>query len=138
MQIDMTALARAGAQARLTELGAEMDALRRAFPEMAEPTLKKRGRPAAATPAAREPEPAPKKNGMSPAARKAVARRMKAYWAAKREEKATPAPAAKTPEPVKAEAAPAKAKRTMSAEGKARIAAAQKKRWAAVKRGKKR
>ena len=36
-----------------------------------------------------------------------------------------------------AKVAPVKAKRTMSAEGKARIAAAQKKRWAAKKRSEK-
>jgi hypothetical protein len=48
---------------------------------------------------------------------------MKAYWANKRGESTTEATR---------EAAPKK-KGTMSAEGRARIAAAQKKRWAAVR-----
>jgi hypothetical protein len=91
MNIDINALARVGARARLAELAAEMDSIRRAFPETA---------------------PSPVKQRVRRHAKKATA------------DAAEPEPAMDTP----AEAA-APAKRTMSPEARARISAAQKRRW---------
>jgi hypothetical protein len=71
---------------------------------------------------------------MSAAARKAVAERMRAYWAKRRTAAGRSDGAAETtPEE------PAPRKSILSAAGRAAISAAQKKRWAARKRaGKKR
>ena len=71
---------------------------------------------------------------MSAATRKAVSERMRRYWAAKKGTATTPVEAADT----KTTSVPAAPKRTMSAEARARISAAQKKRWAKTRRGKKR
>jgi hypothetical protein len=120
MPIDMHALARHGASLRLAELQQEMAAITAAFPQ--ENGVRKRGRPAKAT-------GKPSRKGWSDAARAAVGERMKAYWAKRKpgaEQKAGAAEPATKPK-----------NRTMSAEGKARIAAAQKKRWAAVRKAKK-
>jgi hypothetical protein len=115
MPIDMKDLARRGAQARLAELVAEMDAILRAFPDLgkapARPTeVRKRRRLSAATKA-----------------------RMRAAWARR---KAAAGDTTETPIDA-AEPAPKK-KRVMSAQARARISAAQKKRWANRKAGKKR
>ena len=115
MPIDMRDLARRGAQARLAELVAEMDAILRAFPDLgkapARPTeVRKRRRLSAETRA-----------------------RMRAAWARRR------AAAGDTAETQIESAEPApKKKRVMSAQARARISAAQKKRWANRKAGKKR
>jgi hypothetical protein len=120
MLIDMQALARAGATVRLAELQQEISDLQAAF-SGAQRLLrtKRRGRPAKYT-AAEVPLPR-KRKGMSPP-KKAVPT-------------AVTETAAAAPEPTTEKPA---VKRTMSAEGRARISAAQKKRWAKAKRGKKR
>jgi len=89
--LDMRALARAGARARLDALRAEQEALLTAFPDLrggssrasaaGAPTGQRagRGRGAGAT---------RKRRGMSAEQRRAVGERMRAYWAARRAEKA--------------------------------------------------
>jgi hypothetical protein len=72
---------RLGAQVRLAELAAEMNALLTAFPALA----KAKGRNAPGR-VARAPK-ARKRYRMSPAKRKAAAERMRKYWAAKRQAK---------------------------------------------------
>ncbi len=119
MTIDMNALARSGAQARLAELATEIASLNAAFPGLGD---------ASAPPKSEKPK---RRRKMS-AATKA---KIKAAWANRRSVKA--AQPAEEPAAKAATEAPAK-KRTISAEGKARIAAAQKKRWAAVRKAKKR
>lgn len=86
MAIDMKALARAGAEARLRELLAEIEGIRRAFPGIGGAG---RGRSrATATPAATKP---PARRGrrkpMTAAEKKAVSDRMKKYWAGRRKKK---------------------------------------------------
>jgi hypothetical protein len=143
MSIDMNAFARVGAQARLAELAAEIAAIRTAFPDLREAPAKKRGRPATnhsvrsaangtvASTQAEEEEPARRgRKPMSAAAKKAVGERMKAYWKAR---KAGPAGPVQT---AQSESKPV-AKRILSAEGRARISAAAKKRWRALRKAKK-
>jgi hypothetical protein len=89
MTPDLKSLAKVGAQARLNELVAERDALLKMFPELKE--RGRRGRKPANTAPEPAAKPARKRKGMSAAARKAVGERMKAYWAAKRAEKAAAA-----------------------------------------------
>lgn len=71
-------LAAIGARARLTELKSEVAYLTRMFPELS--------RPGAGIPAggARKSAKPGRKTLMSTAERKAVSRRMKRYWAARR------------------------------------------------------
>jgi hypothetical protein len=153
MPIDLKALARLGARTRIAELVAEIDALLEAFPDLGqeqarpvatasnEANARKRGLRTASANASAQTDAAPAKRPrkpMSAAAKKAVGERMKAYWQKRKGTAAAPvlepAPAAaNAPEPEKPTA-----KRTMSAEARARISAAQKKRWRAAKRGKKR
>lgn len=71
MPIDLKALAREGARQRANELLQEIAEIQRAFPGVATSRAK-------AEPATRKRRP------MTPAERKAVAVRMKAYWAARR------------------------------------------------------
>ncbi len=106
MPIDMNALARLGAQARLAELAAEMDTIRRSFPSLGGSAVKKRGRPRRAA------KQAPVQASVEPPA--------------------SAADNTSASKPVHTQ------KRTMSAEARARISAAQKKRWAAQRKGKKR
>lgn len=80
MDVDLKALTRLGAQVRLAELVAEMDALLRQFPGIATqsptPTLadaERRARPKTR-----------KRRPMSAAKRKAVSQRMKKMWAERR------------------------------------------------------
>ena len=89
MQIDMNAFVRTGAEARLAELAAEMNAIRTAFPNLGGTPAKKRGRPVATDGATRtkpqisakeETPAARKRKPMSAAAKQAVGERMKAYW----------------------------------------------------------
>jgi hypothetical protein len=76
-------LAQLGARARLDELRREVDAIRRAFPD-----LFGRGRRRAR--AVRSSRGRRRKRGrMSAAARRAVSARMKKYWAARRKNKAS-------------------------------------------------
>jgi len=136
MSVDMHVLARMGAQARLAELAAERDAIRNAFPDLGEVPPSKRGRPATTGTVASdqaEGQVAAKRGRqpMSAAAKKAVGERMKRYWQRRR--------ASSTHEPEKAPEAEAEptAKRTLSAEGRARISAAAKKRWRSLRKAKK-
>ena len=134
MPIDMQALARAGATARITELRQELAALHAAFPDLDGASApRKRGRiPRKAAPAESDNQ-GRKRKGMSAAARKAVGERMRAYWAGRKGTAAAPAPA-----DINTASPPAAPKRMMSAEARARISAAQKKRWRAQKRSKNR
>ena len=79
MAIDMKALARTGAEARIKELQAEMADIQRAFPGIGGTSARRvqirRGGPAA-SPSRRRTRPK-----MSAAQRKAVGERMKKYWA---------------------------------------------------------
>lgn len=75
-------LALLGAYARMNELKAEVDAIRRAFPDLSG----RRGRPAATANSAEGAGPTPRRRRrtMSAAQRKAVSERMTKYWAARR------------------------------------------------------
>ena len=102
--VQLQELARVGAEARLRAIGEERQALLQAFPDLGNGTS-----PSSRTSAtARSASPTPagrKRSGMSPAQRKAVGERMKAYWAKRRGEKA----GTKTESPARAESAPAAA-----------------------------
>jgi hypothetical protein len=144
---DIRRYAIAGAQARLSEIAQEAEAIRRAFPELRET----RGPRRRATGARQEPDgesvtPARqrRRRTMSAAQRKAVAERMKKYWAARRAGTATAAAAAVeangTPSAKAARAAKGakrgaakRGPRKMSAAARKRISQAQKKRWAATR-----
>ena len=146
--MNMNDFARMGAQTRLAELAAEVDSIRRMFPDLGSSRSTKRGRPARDNGADRKasPEaPARKRKPMSAAAKKAVGERMRRYWAERRQTQGAPATdlAAETSVRTHAKAdseAPAsttqkpgkpKGKRgKLSAAGRAAISAAQKKRWA--------
>jgi hypothetical protein len=78
-------LARFGAEARLKALREEQAALLKMFPELGRG---RRGRKASNGGSPRVAAPTRGRRGMSAQARKAVGARMKAYWAAKRAEKA--------------------------------------------------
>jgi hypothetical protein len=90
MPIDMKALAKAGAEARIRELQAELAEIERAFPDL-------RGRASRRLPVRREqpseeesgassPVRKRKRRGMSAAQRKAVGERMKKYWAERKKQ----------------------------------------------------
>jgi hypothetical protein len=87
--INMQDLARVGAQARLEALRAEQAALLAAFPDLRGSSAgQSRPAQARATKSAAPARPsARRRGGMSPAQRKAVGERMRAYWAARRAEK---------------------------------------------------
>jgi hypothetical protein len=74
---------------------------------------------------------------MSAAAKKAVGERMKAYWAKRKGATPTPATEPATASAVEKPAAKPAVKRRLSAEGRARISAAAKKRWRAHRKAKK-
>jgi hypothetical protein len=136
MLIDMKAFARAGAIARLNELQHEMERIGRAFPGLRTATPG-RAKPAGKVAARATAAPVGRRKPMSAAEKKAVSERMRRYWAGRR--KSQPGPAAAAAAEGTAEANPAATapspKRTMSPEARERISAAQKKRWAATKRG---
>ena len=126
MPIDMKALARLGAQVRIAALVAEIDALLGAFPDLGKSPAR-----AASTPAARSGGRR-KGNKMSEATRA----KLKASWAKRKAASVKPGGAEQTiadPKPVAAQVVVKK--RTMSAEARARISAAQKRRWATRKKG---
>ena len=83
--VDLKALARLGAQARIAELIAEIDAILKAFPELGQAAARpgRRNVQAEVKPAVRRR----KRSTMSVAARKAVSERMKRYWAERRKAK---------------------------------------------------
>jgi hypothetical protein len=127
MPIDMKALARLGAQVRIAALVAEIDALLGAFPDLGKSPAR-----AASTPAEARSGRRRKGNKMSEATRA----KLRASWAKRKAASVKPGDAEQTV----ADAQPATAqvvvkKRTMSAEARARISAAQKRRWATRKKG---
>jgi hypothetical protein len=132
MPIDMQSLARVGAQRRIAELMVEVDQLRSAFPDLdSGPGQRGRGRSQAAAESDGNDgaDQTRRRKAMSPAQKRAVGQRMKTYWANRRSASGTASSDAREPA---AQAAPAK--RVMSAEAREKIAAAQRKRWRAVKR----
>ena len=90
MPIDMKALARTGAEARIRELRDEIAEMERAFPELREGSARRlpvrRGRQAQTEDAAEAPARKRKRRGMSAAQRKAVGERMKKYWAERKKQ----------------------------------------------------
>ena len=85
MTVDLQALARLGAQARIAELIAEIDAILKAFPELGRAAARpgRQNIQAEVKPAVRRR----KRFTMSAAARKVVSERMKRYWAERRKAK---------------------------------------------------
>jgi len=83
--VDLKALARLGAQARIAELIAEIDAILKAFPNLGKAAARpgRQNIQAETNPVVRRR----KHPRMSAAARKAVSERMKRYWAARRKAK---------------------------------------------------
>jgi hypothetical protein len=78
-------LARKGAEHRYRELKAEIAALRTYFPELTRASRVKQPQiDVSSEPAALIDRPRRRRRWMSPAARKAVSRRMTKYWAARR------------------------------------------------------
>jgi hypothetical protein len=152
MPIDMHALARLGAQTRIAELVEEIDALLEAFPDLGqEPArpvaaaatdknLSKPRRPTASASASAQTDAAPAtrtRKPMSAAAKKAVGERMKAYWAKRKGTASVAVTEPATTSAVEEPVAKLTAKRTLSAEGRAKISAAAKKRWKAQRKAKK-
>jgi len=82
------------------------------------------GTATATTPAAKTTSEQAKKRGLTPAGRRRLSAMMKARWAARRNAAAKPAPKATS------------VRHTMSAACRKKIADAQRKRWAAVKKAK--
>ena len=121
-----------GAQARLEAITAELEAIRQAFPELANGNVN----PAQAT-AGDAPSRRRRRSRMSAAQRKAVGERMKKYWAERRrasqgtESKTEAAEAStkrrRTP---RAKASANRGARKMSSAARKRISDAQKARWA--------
>jgi hypothetical protein len=138
MPIDLQALARYGAQARLTQLAQEIDDLRRAFPDLdTDDNVVRTSRKAQAEVARTDKTRLRKRTPMTAAQKRAVGERMRAYWASRRRRTAIDTSTAGTAK--QAQPAAATTKRVMSPEARERIAAAQRKRWRKVKRaGKKR
>jgi len=85
--MDMNALARFGAAARIAELQKELQELYEAFPDLG--PGRKRGRPAkqGVSPLGAVEAGKRKRKPMSAAQRKAVGERMKKYWASRKKEK---------------------------------------------------
>lgn len=90
MPIDMKALARAGAEARIRELREEIADIEQAFPELrggsARRVAVKRGQQRPGEAASEGPVRTRKRRGMSAAQRKAVGERMKKYWAERKKQ----------------------------------------------------
>ena len=86
--VDMRDLARAGAEARLAALRAEEAALLAAFPGLRSRSPRRPASGEAATSASTRQASRGRRRRMSAAQRKAVGARMRAYWAARRAEKA--------------------------------------------------
>jgi hypothetical protein len=119
MAMEMNDFVRLGAQARLAELLAEIDYLTKAFPGIGKGPTR---------PAHDEAEVRGRRKTSA-----STRAKMRAAWARRKAAAAVGnAPQSSTPGAVHAPK-----KRTISAAGKARIAAAQRKRWAAFKKTKK-
>lgn len=86
--VQIQELARVGAAARLKEIAGEMEAIRRAFPDIQKTGKTPLLRVKAPKAGGRVPKKARKRSPWSAAARRAVSLRMKKYWAAKRRKKA--------------------------------------------------
>jgi hypothetical protein len=127
MLIDMNALAMLGARARLEQLQAEAEEIRRVFPDL-RTTASRNGRASAAAETSDGARPGRKP--MSAAEKRAVSARMTKYWAGRRQARAAGAGDSASP------SSSAPKKRTISPEGRARIAEAQKRRWAAARKTK--
>lgn len=92
-KFDVQAYARRGAEARVSELKAELDAIYKAFPDLAGRRGRGKGAPAALaytddgqtmlpeTPAARKRG---RRKPLTAAQRKAIGERMRKYWAARK------------------------------------------------------
>ena len=133
MSSDIRRYALVGAQARLTEMAQEAEAIRRAFPELRDD--QGTGRDGSkddnteASPTSRRQ----RSGTMSAAQRKAVGERMKKYWAARRAGTGATEASGSEPAAKPASTATGAAKRgprTMSPEARKRISDAQKARWA--------
>jgi hypothetical protein len=123
MTIDTNGLARLGAQIRIAELIAEVESLLEAFPGIGKA-------PAQLARTAKSSRPVSRKRRKMSAATKA---KISAAWARRRD---ASAPAASPAESAAAEAPKAPRTGNISEAGRARIAAAQRKRWAALKKAK--
>jgi hypothetical protein len=121
MTIDINSLAKLGAQARLTELQTEAERILRAFPDLLN------RRPAAGSEVT---SPRRGRKRMTAAERRSVSVRMKKYWAQRRQKNDSPKRGPGRP------TGSGKPKGLVDA-GRAAIAAAQKKRWAAIRKAKK-
>ena len=118
MTIDMKSLAREGAKARLSQLGTETNELLRAFPDLRDGGHSRTTSQDGSRTGRRQ---------MTAAERRSVSVRMKRYWAERRQKNGPTKPA------------PGRSTRSgkrkgISAAGRAAIAAAQKKRWAKLRR----
>ena len=116
--------ARFGAEARLQAISQERDAILRTFPDLGRASAQANASLDGAAPGRRTASPAAasarRRRGMSAAQRKAVGKRMKAYWAKRRAEKGQTAKKAVT-----------KPKRGMSAEARKAQGERMKAYWAA-------
>jgi hypothetical protein len=134
LSTDIRRYALAGAQARLTEISLEFEAIRRAFPE-----LRQNGRQTEAT-GGDEPKTRARRlrRTMTAAQRKAVGERMTKYWAARRggsETTGTTSSDSAEKASKTARGAVKRGPRNMSPEARKRISDAQKARWAAQRSG---
>jgi hypothetical protein len=119
---ELQEFALAGAQARLHAISEERAAIVRMFPDLRSPV-----RAGSLDGAAFTPPTARKRRSMSTAERKAVGRRMKAYWAKRTAEKGPTA---------KKSAAKSNRKRGMSAEARKAVGERMRAYWAARRAGK--
>ena len=134
---DIRHYALAGAQARLTEISLELEAIRRAFPELRANGSSARTRQSART-AGDEPTTDAKRRRrrtMTAAQRTAVGERMKKYWAARRGGSEGSTAAANGSDSTEkaskaAQGAVKRGPRNISPEARKRISDAQKARWA--------
>ena len=141
LSLTIRSFAVAGAQARLAEISQEVEAIRRAFPELRQngPGGAKTSR----TEAAGDDEPTTRarrrRSTMSAAQRKAVGERMKKYWAARRGgSETTGTTSSDSPNENTSNTARGTVKRgarNMSPEARKRISDAQKARWAKQRGG---
>jgi hypothetical protein len=133
MPIDLQALARYGAQARLTQLQQEIDDLRRAFPDLgADDNVGRTSRNSHAEGAPPDKTRLGKRKPMTAAQKRAVGERMRAYWASRRRRTANDTSTAETAK--QAQPGATTTKRVMSADARDRMASAQRKRRRKVKR----
>jgi hypothetical protein len=118
MTIDMKSLAREGAKARLWQLATETNDLLRAFPDLRAVQHSQTKSQDGSRRGRRE---------MTAAERRSVSVRMKKYWAGRRKKNGTSAAEATQPKR-------AGKRNGISPAGRAAIAAAQRKRWAAIRK----